>query len=276
MKFKGLLIFFNAVMVFFIVMVFIIPFTILGREPALGFWRSSWFLIPLVFVFLAAVDLYFLVNYRIFFLLEKEDWPALVRELEVRVIRQGRYSPRLVRLLLNTYLVLSDARAVSELEKKLAIGKSGLIEHNILIFGTARILTKDYEGAGAFFFDRLPGGPRYKAGPHAEWIRWYYGFSLLLSRRFEEAADVFSAMVRNARDGILTGLSAYFLTNNLAGFLSARAGGLREDAKIGKERVRQSLRRRSDWNREVKRVETEIYVTVLSSYINLAADYVYA
>ncbi|MDR2072614.1 MAG: hypothetical protein LBP60_04175 [Spirochaetaceae bacterium] len=276
MKFKGLLIFFNTVMIFFIAMVVIIPFTVLGKDLALGFWKSSWFLIPLVFALLAAVDLYFVVNYRIFFLLEKEDWPALIRELEARVIRQGRYSPRLVRLLLNTYLVLSDARAISELEKKLAIAKSGLIEHNALIFGTARILTKDYEGAAVFFSDRLPGGPRYKTGPHAEWIRWYYGFSLLLSRRFGEAADVFSLMVRNARDGILTGLSAYFLNNNLAGFLSARARQLREDAKIGKERVRQSFRHRSGWNREIKRVETEIYVTVLSSYINLAAEYVYA
>jgi hypothetical protein len=262
-------------MFFFIVLIVIIPFTVLGKDMALGFWKSSWFLVPLVFFLLALMDLYFVVNYRVFILLEKEDWPALIRELEARVIRRGRYSPRLVRLLLNTYLVLSDAKAVLELEKRLAVTRRKLIGDNVLIFGAARILTKDNEGAAAFFSARLPGGAQYRAGPYAEWIRWYYGFSLLLSRRFEEAADVFSLMAQEARDGILTGLSAYFLNNTLAGFLSGGASRLRKDAEAGKERVRQSLRRRFDWNREVKRMEMEIYATVLTSYINQAADYVY-
>jgi hypothetical protein len=256
--------------------VFVLPFVVLGTDFALGFWRSSWFMGPLILGVLLVIDGYFLANSRVLILLEKEDWPALVQELEDRVYHKGRYTPRLVKLLANTYLVLSDARAVTELEKKLAIVKSGLVDENALIFGTARILGKDHTGAAEFFSARLPGGAHYAASSNQEWIRWYVAFSLLLSRDFEAAANAFMVLAGEAKDGILTGLSAYFLEDNLAGFLPRRAAELRKEAQAGKARVKQQIPFRTDWNKEYKRNETEVYAAVLSSYVDKAGDFIYA
>ncbi|MDR2662154.1 MAG: hypothetical protein LBC31_04065 [Treponema sp.] len=275
MKFRAFIIFFNVFLFFFLALVSIVPFAALGRELAFSFWKTNWYALPLVLVILAAVDIYFAVNGRIFFLLEKEDWPALVQVLEEKVFHRGRYTPRLVKLLANTYLVLSDAGSVTELEKKLLINKNALIGDSALIFGAARILNKDHLGAAEFFSSRLPGGENYKTGARSEWIRWYLGFSLLLSRDFPGAADTFTVLAREGRDGILTGLAAYFLDDNLARFLPRRSAELRETAAEGKERVRQTLKRRIDWNREIKRLETEVYAAVLSSYIGKAGDFVY-
>jgi hypothetical protein len=276
LKFKPIIIAFNAVIVVFLAIVFVVPFFVLGTDLAVGFWQSSWFLAPALLALLVGIDLYFALNYRVFLFLEKEDWPALVQELERRVLRDKNYSPRLVKLLANSYLVLSDAVAVNALEKKLSVAKPALVNANALIFGAARILARDNKGAVLFFRDRLPGtGTRSSGIPGAdrEWISWYYGFALLLDRQFAGAADRFAVFAETSPDGVLTGLSAYFMDDTLRKFLPEKA--LAEKARQGKERVRNSLKRRADWNRETKRLETEVHAAVLAHYIGKAADYIY-
>ena len=261
-------------MLLFMGVMFFMPLLILGKDLALGFWRSGWFLAPLIFLALGLIDIYFALNYKIYTLLEKEDWPALIQELENKVLQKNRYSSRLVRLLINSYLVLSDVNSVTELEKRLSITKSSLINENALSFGAARILSKDYQGAVEFLASKYTRESRNK-GSDAEWLRWYYGFSLLLSRRFDEAADVFILLAREGRDGIPAGLSAYFLSENLAAFLPLRSKNLLEEATAAKERVTKTLRGRNDWDRELKRLETEVYAVALQTYTGKAADYLY-
>ena len=165
--------------------------------------------------------------------------------------------------------MLSDPRSVTELEKKLAVSKKKLLAGNALLFGAARILAGDPGGAADFFSTR-PG-----KGASAEWVRWYEGFALLLARRFEPAADAFTLLAREGRDGVLAALSSFFLEENLAVLLPRRAGELRNAAAAGRERVRRILRTRADWNREIARVETEVYAAVLSAHLGKAADYIY-
>jgi hypothetical protein len=270
LKFKSIVITFNAVILLFLAAVFVVPFFFLGRDLGLEFWRSSWFLAPLLILVLAGLDIYFVLNVRVFTLLEKEDWPALVQELEDRVLRRGRYSPRLVKLLANSYLVLSDAPAVNALEKKLAVVKPALINANALIFGAARVLSKDNAGASGFFASRLT-----IPGPNSGWIRWYYAFSLLLDKQFAASAEQFTLLAGESRDGLITGLSAYFIAETLVKFLPERKEDLLRSAALARDRVKRSLRTRNDWTREVKNMETEVYVVILNAYTGKAADYIY-
>ena len=274
MKFKSVIIFFNILMLLFLGIMFVMPLIILGKGLALQFWHTGWYLAPLILAALAVLDLYFAFNYRIYTLLEKEDWPALVQELETKVLQKNHYSPRLVKLLISSYLVLSDVKSVTELEKRLNISKKSLINENALSFCAARILHKDYEGAVDFLESRSSGDSKQK-GRDAEWLRWYYGFALLLSRRFEESADIFLLLAREGRELILIGLSAYFLSENLAAFLPLRVEDLRDAAKTGKERTRRSLYSRKDWEKELKRLETEVFSAVLQVYTKKAEDYLY-
>ncbi|GHV86552.1 hypothetical protein AGMMS50230_21600 [Spirochaetia bacterium] len=274
MKFKAVIVFFNILIVFFVLLVFVLPLAILGKDMAGYFWQNSWLLLFLVLGVLFLLDLYFAVNYRIYVLLEREDWPALVHVLEDRVLRRGRYTARLVKLLATSYLVMSDAKAVTELEKKLTRVKKGLLNDNVLVFGAARLLCGDNQGAAEFFSARL-SGPLSGAGSRAEWVRWYLGFSLFLSRQFEAAADTFMLLCREGREGVLTALSAYFLNESIAAFLPRRTAELRQAAGAGKERVRQSFGKRAVWDREIKRIETEVHAAVLVSYLGKAADYIY-
>jgi len=274
LKFKSVIIFFNILMLLFLVVIYAMPLAILGKDLSLQFWRSGWFLAPLIIIALIFIDIYFVINYRVYTLLEKEDWPALIQELEEKVLQKNRYSRRLVKLLISSYLVLSDVQSVTRLEKKLAISKKSLLDENALSFCAARVLSRDYQGAVEFLEPRCSGEAKVKGG-ESEWMRWYYGFAQLLSRRFDSAADTFLLLARYGSESLPAGLSSYFLSENLPAFLPLRSGNLKEEAGIAKERVKKSLRSRNDWDRELKRMDTEVYAAVLQTYTGKAGDYLY-
>jgi len=204
--------------------------------------------------------------------LEKEDWPALVRYLEDKVIQKGRYSSRLVRLLANCYLVLSDSAAVMSLENKVAIAKPALVNANVLVFGTARILGKDISGAVRFFEARRD---TVKA-ELKEWVRWYHGFALLLDRQFEGAVDEFTLLIRMSKDGVITGISSYFLANVIIRALPDREQELQKISSEGKERVLCSLPLFKNWNKEISRLSTEIHAAALAKYMEETGRWLYA
>ncbi len=272
MKFKSIFLLFNVVILLSFLFVFAMPFFALGGEFAFSFWASNWPLAAVLLAILAAVDGFFFINLRLFSLLEREDWPALVAYLEERVIGRGRYSSRLVRLLSNTYLVLSDSASVVALEAKVAAAAPALLDKNALVFGTARVLSGDHAGAAAFFADR-DGSPKSES---PEWVRWYRAFSLLLTRDFSAAAELLVSLVREAKDPLVIGLASYFLEDAVRKALSDREEELRGIAAEGTARVRAGLPSLEKWNRELEKARTEIHVVVLAKSLEDAGRHIYA
>ncbi|MDR0387629.1 MAG: hypothetical protein LBH57_06290 [Treponema sp.] len=220
---------------------------------------------------LLGMDVFYLRNRRLFYLLGREDWPALALYLEDRVIKRGHYSSLPVRLLANTYLVLSDYRAVTDLETRTAGVKPRLVDAGALIFGTARILGKDYEGAVRFFEEKAGKAK----GGTAAWVRWYAGFARFLDRQFSQAADRFVVIAVEEEDAALTGLSSYFLAASLAGMLPGRSPELTAAAENGRKRVRAALPVRDAWNKEIDKIRSEVYVAVLSKYLDETSEWLY-
>jgi hypothetical protein len=227
---------------------------------------------------LIALDIYWLFNQKLFRLLEREDWPALLSYLEIRFLRRGRYSARLTRLFVNTCLIMSDTRSVLDLENRLALAKPALVERNALAFGAAHILAKDYDGALRFFAARDKGDignsfPSFFNGSRSrQWIAWYHGFSLLLAMRFPDAGEKFSFLAREARDPVVAALAAWFLADNLSKTADA---SLLEEAAAARERIRGVLKRRKNWEREIAKTETGIYAAIVRRYINDAENWIY-
>ena len=247
------------------------PFLMLGPSFSASFWSEYWpLLLVLVLLYLVFTCFYF-SNRRLFLLLEKEDWPALVRYLEDKVIQKGHYSARLVRILANSYLVLSDSGAVMSLENKVAIAKPSLVNANVLVFGTARILGKDISGAIRFFTVRRD---TVKAGLK-EWVRWYCGFTMLLNRQYEEAGQEFTLLAQMSKDAVITALSAHFLNTVISAAQSDKAYEYREVISGSRERVLKALPATKDWNREVSRLSAEIHAAVLSKYMEEACRWLY-
>jgi hypothetical protein len=271
LKFKSICIVFNIIMLFFLAFFCLLPRFFLGAAFSGNFVRGLW---PLALVFLLVLggfDVFYILNRRLYFLLEREDWPALSLYLEDRVVKQGHFSPRLVRILAGAYLALADSAAVVSLENKTAIARPALVEENLLLFGAARILAGDIEGAIRFFGLRREGAQK----SLLPWVRWYHGFALLLDRRYAPAADEFTALASRSSNALVTGLSAFFLSDTLMRKLPERGPELLLAAEEGKGRVLKILPRLGDWKKEAEKNMAEIHAAVLGKYIEDAGRYMY-
>lgn len=272
MKFKSVFVLFNLVVAASFGFVFAMPFLALGSEYAWGFWAGHWPVAAALAALLAGVDAFFFANRRLFALLEGEDWPGLCHYLEGRVVGKGRWSPRLVRLLANSYLVMSDPASVVALEAKAASARPSLLDKNALVFAVARILSKDHAGAASFLAARRASGK----AEEPEWVDFYFGFASLLARDFESAASALEPLSRTAKDALVVALSAGFLSGSLAKALPEKADSLRSSADAARARVKAKLRDRAAWDREVERSKAEMHVVVLSKTVAEAAAELYA
>jgi hypothetical protein len=270
LKFKYIVLIFNIIIIFFLSAVALIPFFSFGPDFAAMFWRSAWPLAVILFVSLTALNVFFLLNRRLFMLLEREDWPALVDYLEQKILYKGRYVPRQVRLLINSYLVMSDSAAVLRLENKVAIAKPALLEANALMFGSARILGGDPKSAATFFRLRLEKG---KVRDN-QWLRWYCGFSEILAGLFDKAETEFKDLAAASPDALVAGLSAYFLSGTLLHHSSYPAQ-CRTIAAESRERVVKALKNAEGWKKEAAKIETEVYAAIIKKYIDEAGIWLF-
>ena len=283
MKFKYLIIAFSIIIVIIIFITFFLP----SQLSAVSFTEGSgsveasilsavnfkYIIFPLlVFIalLLVCVSLYFIFNYRLLSLLEKEDWPALAYYLEQQIYTKSRYSGRNVRLLASSYLVISDYKSVIKLESKVHMAKPSLISQNALVFGAARILDGNHQEAVSFYRSNLEKCIK----TDKEWVRWFSGFSELLAGLYPAAEAEFSHMAVSSKDAIISGLSAYFLNNHLKkkSFISEKCLKVSE---TGRERVIKALKTEAGWNKEVKKAGNDIHIAIIRKYVEEAGKWIF-
>jgi len=203
-------------------------------------------------------------------LLEREDWPALAYYLEQKVFGKGQYSSRKVRLLANSYLVMSDFPSVLQLESKAAAAKPAVIGKNALFFGVARLLSGDHRGAAAFFQACLERGKV----EDEQWVRWFCGFSHMLAGSFSQAEAEFTALAISARNILITGLSAYFLGIVLVKY-SLNPQECRSIFEKGRDRVRKAFKNAGGWKKEAEKAITEVHTAIIRKYIDEASPWLF-
>jgi hypothetical protein len=216
------------------------------------------------------MNIFFFFNYRLLSLLEREDWPALAFYLEHEIYTKGRYSSRKVRLLVSSYLVLSDYPSILKLESKIMHVRPSIIDKNILNFGIARLLSSSHEEAAAFFKAHIDKSK----GKDNQWVRWFYGFSQLLCGAFEAAEQEFSSLAVSSDNAFITGLSAYFLQGSIARN-SGNAEECREVAENGRKRVLRAYYNIGKWQDGAENMRTDVFVSIIMKYINEAGKWLY-
>jgi hypothetical protein len=213
---------------------------------------------------------FFLFNYRLLSLLEREDWPALAYYLEQKVFVKNRYSARNVRLLASSYLVISDFHSVLKLESKAMFAKPSVVDKSILLFGAARVISGQHVDAAAFFNSHMEKARR----KDKQWVRWFYGFSHLLAGAFNTTEPEFTALALSSNDALITGLSSYFLFSSIAKY-SLNPVKCREMAENGRKRVVKTLKNKASWDKEAEKLGTEIYIAIIRKYIDEAGKWLF-
>jgi len=271
LKFKYLIIIFGVIIIVVVLTTSLLPMIISGHRNAVTFKYITLPLLLFMAVLLIGMSIFFFINYRLFSLLEREDWPALAYYLEKKVYSKGRYTDRYIRLLASSYLVISDFQSVLKLENKVLAAKSSIISKNVLIFGAARVLSGDHHEAVLFFKNYLG-----KCGKNdKQWVQWFYGFSQLLNGSFRQAEPEFLSLAVTSDSILITGLSAYFLRNTIEKH-SLDSKNCRETADNGRERVRNALSSLENWQKEKDRLTAEIHIAIISKYINDAGKWLFS
>ena len=271
MKFRTIYILFNVVVVVSFLFIFLLPFFLLGPAYSLGFWKDNWYLAAIFLAVIAALNTFFIMNWKVFTLVEKEDWSALSVHLVDLIFNKKRYNGRHVALLVNAYLLQSDIEGIARLEAELQDRRPELLRRHAVLFGVTRLLRNKPAEAEAFLQPYLGA----RDAEAREWLRFDYAFSLVLQRRLSEATP-YLREGSSSRDAVLSLLSAYLLDSLVA--TSASSDQEREALKTQADATRQALRKRfpgQRWNREVERAKGEIHIVILSRLIDDAGRWLF-
>ena len=274
------IIIFNILIVFFLLVTAIFPVSLLGKDVSADYFRTVWPLILVVLAALCGVDVYFFRNRQFFGLMEKGDWKGLAAYLKGKVYGEGRYTSRNVRFLAQSCLLLGDLAAVAELETKTEEKKPSLVDDNALTFGISRILAVGSSRENAIdnyassFFQKVLEREKPSAMQNSEWVHWFYGFSLVFAKSFDKAGEVLGNLAVSARDGVVAGLSAYFLLQ-IMGQQPSAAGDLYSKAGEGRNRALKSLKSADKWRKKSEKLRSEVHGALISKYLEEACTWLY-
>ncbi len=276
MKFRTIFTLFNVVILSSFAFVFLMPVFALGPGATLEFWKDNWYLGLFFILLVAGLNAFFLANRRVFVLVEREDWGGLSAYLVKTMFgagpsRPGRFRSSRVRLLINAYLLQSDAEGIARLEAELAAKRPDLLRRNALLFGVTRLLSGRNADAESFLKDYLGA----KDADSPDWLGFDYGFSLIMQKRIAEARPYVEAAL-SSRDAVLRALAAYIL-----GTLCADAEASEESRESAREKAssaRALLRKafsEARWAKEVERAKGEVHIVILSKLVDEAGRWLF-
>jgi hypothetical protein len=265
MRFKTVFLIFNVVIVVSFLFIFFMPLFMLGGQRFGEFLARNWISGALFVVALAGFNAYFVGSWRLFELLEREDWAGLIGYLEKQVYERGRLSRRSIKILINSYLVTSRTEEILRLQAHVAERRPALAARFAVPFGVPYLLLNRPADSERYFGRMLAAGGVARRG----WLHWNHAFSLLQLRELDAARGEFEGLLNDHSDPILYLLSLYML-DSLA----------RADEK-GREAVREkadrfrSLHSQKSWNRRVERAKENMQVLILSRIIKEASDWLF-
>ena len=208
MKFKIIFIIFNIIIIVSFIFFFSLPLFILGVTQFATFISKYWFLLSLFILTLFVFNLYFITNWKFFYILEKEDWYSLVTYLETKIYKQKKISMFHIKILLNSYLCTLNYENIKRLENYLKNRKPKVINKFPIQFGMPYLLTDNYQDAEEFFSNLISQNKI----EHSDWIHWNYGISLMKQQKFEEAKKIFLSILTPENDIIVYLLALYMLS----------------------------------------------------------------
>ena len=264
MKFKIIFILFNIVIFVSFLVIYFMPLIMLGWDYTRVFWSRNWGLPVLFVAIIGLLNAYFIFNWKMFTMLEREDWPELIAFLERRIYEKGLIIPQQVKILVNAYLVRSDLDAIAKLEAFIEEHKPRVLHRFALIFGLPYLLRNDSDEMAAYYSRFVD-----LKGKDGTWMRWNCGFALILQGKKDEAERRLAGACEEKGEPVLSLLSVYLLD-------SLRPEEERERRLIDDGRSRLTKRFTPTlWAREVERSRGNVQVVILSKLVEEATDWLF-
>ncbi|WP_319561930.1 hypothetical protein [Marispirochaeta sp.] len=262
MKFKVIFILFNVVILFSFFVIFFMPLAVLGWEYTREFWADNWYLPLVFFLIMGVLNLYFIRNWRLFSLLEREEWGGIIGYVLSR-LENNHVRNQEVRMAINAALISSRLNTISKIEELLREKRPSAMPAFALSLGIPYLLNNDPPGAESYFREFLE-----IRGEDRPWIVWCYGFSLLLQRRLEDAKIQFLSL-REEKTPILNLLTAYMLDTCAVQDEEAKQ---HQVALVAGLRAKYS---RADFMKLAEKARTSVHIVVLGKVLDEAIEWLF-
>ena len=263
MKYKIIFALFNIVIICSFLFIYLIPLIFLGWGYTKVFWGQNWFLPVFFILIIGLIDTYFLINWKLLQLLEREDWGGLILYLEEKIYKERKYKKRYIKLLINAYLVNSNTNSILRVEEILRKNKPALLRQFALTLGVPHLLKNDPKEMEKYYNEFLHADCKDK-----DWIQWMHTFSLMLLGKDTEAKKSLVNLSKTSKDPVVLILTAYLL-NIFAGKDSDELEYVEETLSYLKKKYSgNSLKR------EIEKAKGNIQVLILSKVIDEAAEWI--
>lgn len=207
MKFKSIFFLFNIVVIFSFSLIFLLPLILLSGSYSSVFWLDNWYLALIFLILIAGLDSYFLLNWKLFIYLEKEDWNNLTLYLEEKIYVKGLFRKQYIKLMINTSLAVSNLDKIDRLSKEISDRKPELLPRYALLLGIPSFLRDNSSEAlihyGKFIDEKKTAEPY--------WVKWVYAFSLIRENNNDMAQVILLDILGNKTDNIVLLLVLYSL-----------------------------------------------------------------
>ncbi len=264
MKFKVIFLLFNVVLVVSFLVIYLMPLFIIGWDYTKVFWAANWYLPAIFFAIIAVLNVYFALNWRLFNLLEREDWASLVSYLEQEIFTKNRIRRQYVRILVNGYLVNSNTEGISRLEALVREKRPALMPSMVLSFGIPHLLKGEPAQMEEYFAEFLND----RGTRERNWVLWNHAFALMLQKRRDEARGELLSVVKASREPVLRLLSLYLLD----AFSDGDVERVLEEGKASlKKRFTPSL-----WQKELERAKDNVQVVILSKLVQESTEWLFS
>jgi hypothetical protein len=244
------------------------PFFMLGWDYVKVFWTANWYLAAVFVIAFLVLNAYFLHNWKLFSLIEKEDWKEVRRYLEQCIYEKNKASRQTVRILINTCIVLADTAGLEKLSRYLEQKNSRFSAFFALELGIPYILQEDSAAPEAYFAKAVANPKTRKKG----WLRWNLAFARMkegAGNNSEKAVAELAALTEKTKDPVLLLLTAYLLDSH---------AGTRGDIKKLTTGVCDTLRRkytRSAWQKISQQSRNDLVVLILSKLLDDAEKWLF-
>ncbi len=203
MKFKTIFIIFNTIIGVSFLILFILPFIMLEINQFSIIFSTNWIILCIFLFFIIVFNTYFIRNWKLFKLIEQENWPDLTVYLEKKIFKKKLYNKSIIKILINSYIVTSDLDAITKLYEYLKNNKKKIVKSFPLEFGIPFLLLNLPEESEKYFKSML------NEQKHKNWIKWNYAFSLMRQNKKDEPIKLFSEILYDKIDPILMLITLY-------------------------------------------------------------------
>ncbi len=115
------------------------------------YWQRMWVFTTFFVILIGFLDYFFIRNWRLFDLLGKEDWPALLACLEEYIYVKGKLNRQYANLLINTALSVSNFSSVRKLESEVRHKKPALFPSLGVALGIPLLIEQNNQAIAEFY-----------------------------------------------------------------------------------------------------------------------------